>query len=477
MIIKRLIIAILVIMAFQAQAVEVVNTAGHLQDKVTNLGITDLTVKGTLDANDFYFIVENLTKLSSVDLSQARVVACHTSEAHYWQHDFAAGVLPSGAFAGMALTDVKLPSGLTTIGMGAFGGCSKLVSISLPSTLVTVGDYAFAGCSSLTTITLPASVTTVGRGAFMRCTSLTSLTVDSSSLLTSLEAMALMDCPALQTIKLGGNVKSVGDRAMAGTGIKKLNLSDSRSLDSIGDWAMVNMPVQEAQLPTRLRKLGTGAFLYDTNLSTVNLGGHVSHLNDYLLAGTALDGNLDLAGVTSMGDYVLYNVSSLSVVELPATVTWIGSYAMAGMTGMTSMVSNAASVPALGENVWAGVNQADIPLTVPAGSIDSYKDADQWRNFKFGDSWIRGDVNGDGEVNIADVNALTDIILGRVADDDTMYRADVNEDGEINVGDVNALVDIILGPGVGMNVRVNSMNKKLPVVKLQETTDIDNGQE
>jgi len=59
--------------------------------------------------------------------------------------------------------------------------------------------------------------------------------------------------------------------------------------------------------------------------------------------------------------------------------------------------------------------------------------------------FIKGDVNGDGEVNIADINALLDIILGGEADDDTLIRADVNEDGEINIADVNALIDIILG--------------------------------
>ena len=58
---------------------------------------------------------------------------------------------------------------------------------------------------------------------------------------------------------------------------------------------------------------------------------------------------------------------------------------------------------------------------------------------------LKGDVNGDGEVNIADVNTLVDIILGGVADDETKARADVNEDAEINIADINALIDIILG--------------------------------
>ena len=55
-----------------------------------------------------------------------------------------------------------------------------------------------------------------------------------------------------------------------------------------------------------------------------------------------------------------------------------------------------------------------------------------------------GDVNGDGEATISDVNALIGITLGEAADESMTDRADVNGDGEINVSDVNALIDILL---------------------------------
>ena len=55
-----------------------------------------------------------------------------------------------------------------------------------------------------------------------------------------------------------------------------------------------------------------------------------------------------------------------------------------------------------------------------------------------------GDVNGDGEVTISDVNLAIDIILGGEADSQTLNRADVNSDGEIGISDINALLDIIL---------------------------------
>ena len=55
----------------------------------------------------------------------------------------------------------------------------------------------------------------------------------------------------------------------------------------------------------------------------------------------------------------------------------------------------------------------------------------------------RGDVNGDGSVNVTDVTALVNMILGVISKD--MERADINGDGKINVTDVTSLVNIILG--------------------------------
>lgn len=54
---------------------------------------------------------------------------------------------------------------------------------------------------------------------------------------------------------------------------------------------------------------------------------------------------------------------------------------------------------------------------------------------------LKGDVNRDGEVNIADVNTLIDAILSDNGD----TNCDVNEDAEVNIADVNSVIDIILG--------------------------------
>ncbi len=53
---------------------------------------------------------------------------------------------------------------------------------------------------------------------------------------------------------------------------------------------------------------------------------------------------------------------------------------------------------------------------------------------------LTGDVNCDGEINIADVNALIEMILS----DNLAPNGDINNDGEITISDLNMLIDIIL---------------------------------
>ena len=60
------------------------------------------------------------------------------------------------------------------------------------------------------------------------------------------------------------------------------------------------------------------------------------------------------------------------------------------------------------------------------------------------DLWAKatGDINGDGEVNVSDVTALINKILGSSTYSDAV--CDINGDGEINVSDVTALINMIL---------------------------------
>ena len=79
--------------------------------------------------------------------------------------------------------------------------------------------------------------------------------------------------------------------------------------------------------------------------------------------------------------------------------------------------------------------------TLATGTTTQYTDYCDLRTFVYREV-VAGDVNLDGEITIADVNALIDMILtGNVIGS---RSADVNGDGEVNIADVNAVINIIL---------------------------------
>ncbi len=65
-----------------------------------------------------------------------------------------------------------------------------------------------------------------------------------------------------------------------------------------------------------------------------------------------------------------------------------------------------------------------------------------------GSAWVdmtastRGDVNGDGSVNISDVTTLIDLLLGGGTISNP--AADCNQDSSVNISDVTALIDYLL---------------------------------
>lgn len=86
-----------------------------------------------------------------------------------------------------------------------------------------------------------------------------------------------------------------------------------------------------------------------------------------------------------------------------------------------------------------GITPGDYLLRVQATYTDGTASA--WSNqVRAHLDWATGDVNHDGEVNIADVGSVIDGLL----DGHPLPGCDVNGDGEINIADVNALISIIL---------------------------------
>lgn len=87
---------------------------------------------------------------------------------------------------------------VTSIGHGAFFGCSGLTSVSIPSSVTSIGNAAFYDCDGLTSVIIPSCVTSIGIQAFSDCDRLTSVTIPSS--VTAIGASAFIYCDGLKEI-------------------------------------------------------------------------------------------------------------------------------------------------------------------------------------------------------------------------------------------------------------------------------------
>jgi hypothetical protein len=82
-------------------------------------------------------------------------------------------------------------------------------------------------------------------------------------------------------------------------------------------------------------------------------------------------------------------------------------------------------------------------LYVPAGTKAKYEATSAWNLFQ--NIVEMGDANGDKVVDVADVVAIVNCILGEPVDGFIAAAADINGDSIIDVVDVVAVVNIILG--------------------------------
>ena len=90
------------------------------------------------------------------------------------------------------------------------------------------------------------------------------------------------------------------------------------------------------------------------------------------------------------------------------------------------------------------VNKGD-ELTVALNTTgSSWWSADAFR-LTFSPLVIKGDVNEDGNVDISDVVATVNYILGTTPAVFNLTAADVNDDNGVDISDVVGIVNMILG--------------------------------
>ena len=312
--------------------------------------------------------------------------------------------------------NTMIPNSVTSIGVRAFEGCDGLTSIVIPNSVTSIGNKAFYSCDGLTSINIPNSVTVIGNNVFESCNELACLVVESGNP----RYDSRNNCNAI--IETADNTLIVGCK----------NTIIPNSVTSIGGWAFSYCwGLTSINIPNSVTAIGAGAFEGCDGLTSVDISN----------------------SVTSIGAGAFEYCTELTSIDIPNSVTSIGNEAFKNCWSLTDVYCYIADLSRVscGNEQFCKEFDSDYSgrtLHVLQGTADAYWADENWYPY-FGqivDDLILeipfGDVNGDLEVNIADVNAVINVILGGV----NIPRADVNNDGEVNIADVNAVIDIILDP-------------------------------
>jgi hypothetical protein len=196
--------------------------------------------------------------------------------------------IESGAFEECGLTSLSLPSSITEIGSETFDECFNLTNVIIPNSVTNIGDDAFGGCPLLSNVTIGSNVTSIGFNAFLECTSLTNLTIPDS--VKTIGSRAFGGCTSLTNFVVGplnSTYSSVGgvlfDKSQATliqfpTG-KAGSYTIPSGVTNIAVWAFLGCPgLTNVTVPNTVSQIGYGAFEFCLQLTGVYFQGNAPGL-------------------------------------------------------------------------------------------------------------------------------------------------------------------------------------------------------
>lgn len=293
------------------------------------------------------------------------------------------------AFSSCGLEELTIPGSVTAMGDFAFSYCNSLKSVTLEDGLTAVGAYAFYCCDLLRSVTVPVSVKEIGRGAFSRFSKWTDLTVgyagseEQWQRITIDEGNDWLNTAAIRfestAEDAATDVQTETDYALStvvdeGTAAGENGSTLSWTLDSKGlllirgegdmedfypfvilkrydpsagrlveeskpayPWTNHLSSIRTVLIEPGLSSIGDNAFSNAGTLIRVQIPETVTRIGSAAFSNCGLESVTIPEGVTSIGEYAFSNCSSMRSISISDTVTSIGEWAfyLAGLESVT----------------------------------------------------------------------------------------------------------------------------------------------
>lgn len=283
-----------------------------------------------------------------------------------------------GAFTGRkGLSSLTIPKSVILIAYGAFNSCSDLTSIIVEegnpkydsrnncnALIETATNTLLTGCQN--TI-IPNSVATIASSAFINCSGLTTISIPSSVI--KIEESAFYGCSGLTAINVEEGNPNYDSRY-------NCNALIETATDSLITGC------RNTSIPLDIKRIAPNAFYRCTGLSFVRIPN----------------------GVNVIRGYTFYGCLDLTTVVIGNGMENTENYAFGYCPKLKDVYCYAEQVPAVTPYPESPVFDNAITnatLHVPAASIEAYRNAESWKDFKEIVALTDSDPNPTGITNVS----------------------------------------------------------------------------
>lgn len=211
-------------------------------------------------------------------------------------------------------------------------------------------------------------------------------------------------------IYIGSNITSIGDWVFYGCeSLNKLNIADRVSELTLGSNnnspIFGSCPLESVYIGGNItysttKDRGYSPFYRNTTIRSVTITDKETEISQNEFYGCTNLQRVSIGdGVTDIGDWAFSGCQSLSYFAFGSQLQNIGTEAFSDCTQVGEIISKARTAPVCGSQALDDINKWDCKLYVPDGTIASYQEADQWKEFLFaeeGTGTAEQNPSGDG---------------------------------------------------------------------------------